>query len=120
MQFVRYAFVYEPDTRVYGAEKRFTPEQTLLSENSDCNDRVGLFYFLIKEIYDLPMVVVAYPNHVTVAVQIDHPVGETIAFNGRQYTFFEPTPQEEELGVGEVSAKYAHSKPEVVYAYQPE
>src|SRR5690606_21424305 len=38
MHFVRYAFVYEPDTRVYGAEKRFTPEQTLLSENSDCND----------------------------------------------------------------------------------
>lgn len=119
MHFVRYAFVYEPDTKTYGTEKRFTPEQTLLSENSDCDDRVALFYFLVKELYEVPMVVVAYPEHVTVAVKLENPIGQTIAYNGEQYTFCEPTPQAEDLRMGEIPSKYAQQKSEIVYAYTP-
>lgn len=120
LHFVRYAFVYEPDTKVYGTDKRFTPEQTLLSDNSDCEDRVSLFYFLVKELYNLPMIVIAYPEHVTVAVKFDTPIGTTIAYNGEQYTFCEPTPQEEELKVGEISLKYAQQQSSIVYAYTPQ
>ncbi|MCH5600249.1 hypothetical protein [Niabella ginsengisoli] len=119
MHFVRYAFPYEPDTKIYGVDKRLTPEQTILSDNSDCEDRVALFYFLIKELYNLPMLIVAYPNHVTVAVKFDKPIGETISYNGEQYTFCEPTPQEEELKLGEIPVKYAKQKSEIVYAYVP-
>ena len=119
LHFVRYAFVYEPDTKAYGTDKRFTPEQTLLAENSDCEDRVSLFYFLVKELYNLPMIVVAYPGHVTVAIKFDTPIGTTIAYNGEQYTFCEPTPQAEELGLGEIPPKYAQQKSEIVYAYSP-
>jgi hypothetical protein len=120
LHFVRYAFVYEPDTKAYGTDRRFTPEQTLLAENSDCEDRVSLFYFLVKELYNLPMIVVAYPEHVTVAVKFDTPIGTTIAYNGEQYTFCEPTPQEEELKVGEIPLKYAQQQSSIVYVYIPQ
>jgi hypothetical protein len=44
MRFTRYAFLFEPDAQVFGAEKRLSPEQTLLYDQSDCEDRVALFY----------------------------------------------------------------------------
>jgi len=79
-----------------------------------------LFYFLVKELYNLPMIVVAYPEHVTVAVKFDTPIGTTIAYNGEQYTFCEPTPQEEELKVGEIPLKYAQQQSSIVYVYIPQ
>ncbi|RYZ61562.1 MAG: hypothetical protein EOO14_04715, partial [Chitinophagaceae bacterium] len=64
MRFTRYAFLFKPDTEVFGTEKRLSPEQTLLYEYSDCEDRAALFFFLVKELYDLPMLVLTYPGHV--------------------------------------------------------
>src|SRR5690606_36171241 len=68
MRFTRYAFLFAPDTEKFGNEKRLSPEQTLLYEESDCEDRAALFFYLVKEIYDLPMIVLAFPSHVTIAV----------------------------------------------------
>lgn len=120
MNFTRYAFLYEPDLKLYGGEKRFSPEQTLLSEKSDCDDRASLFFFLVKEIYDLPMLVLAYPTHVTIAVGFDKPVGHSpIDYAGRKYSICEPTPQKTDLKVGELPPQLAREKFEVVYAYVP-
>ena len=52
MHFTRYAFLFRPDTEQFGIEKRFSPELTLLSDGSDCEDRVSLFYYLVKELYN--------------------------------------------------------------------
>ncbi|RYE24125.1 MAG: hypothetical protein EOP51_08425, partial [Sphingobacteriales bacterium] len=49
MRFTRYAFLYEPDQQSFGKEKRLSPEQTLLYEYSDCEDRSALFFYLVKE-----------------------------------------------------------------------
>jgi hypothetical protein len=119
MHFTRYAFGFEPDTENFGQEKRLTPEQTLLYENSDCEDRVALFFYLVKEIYNLPMIVLSYPKHVTIAVRFDKPVGKTIEYNGSRYSICEPTPQRKDLSVGQMLPELRHTAYEVAYVYNP-
>ena len=119
MRFTRYAFLFETDTKQFGQEKRLTPEQTLLYGQSDCEDRAALFFFLVKEIYDLPMIVLSFPKHVTVAVKFDKPVGKPIMYNGMQYSVCEPTPQREDLKIGRLLPELKSSSYEVVYSYSP-
>jgi len=119
MRFTRYAFLYENDEQNFGKEKRLSPEQTLLNKYSDCDDRAGLFFFLVKEIYNLPMIAILYPTHLTMAVQFEKPVGDYITYKGKKYSFCEPTPQATDLKIGEVAVELKHIKYEIVYAYEP-
>lgn len=119
MHFTRYAFLFETDTKVFGDEKRLSPEQTLFYNQSDCEDRVALFFCLVKEIYNLPMIVLTYPNHVTIAVQFDKPVGHAIEYEGLKYSICEPTPQREDLQVGQILPELKKVKYEVAYVYRP-
>ena len=119
MQFTRYAFLYENDDENFGKEKRLSPEQTLLTKYSDCDDRAALFFYLVKEIYNLPMIAVLYPTHITMAVQFDKPVGDAIIYNGKSYTVCEPTPQKQQLKLGELASNLKNKPYEVVYQYEP-
>ncbi|WP_153796866.1 hypothetical protein [Foetidibacter luteolus] len=119
MRFTRYAFLFEPDTQQFGKEKRLTPEQTLLYGQSDCEDRAALFFYLVKEIYNLPMIVMAYPQHVTIAVKFDKALGKPIIYNGERYTVCEPTPQKKDLRVGQMMPELSKETYEVVYSYHP-
>lgn len=119
MRFTRYAFLFEPDTENFGKEKRLSPEQTLLSEGSDCEDRAALFFYLVKELYNLPMILLSYPKHVTIAVQFDKPIGTPIVYNGRRYSVCEPTPQKEDLQIGQLAAGLKKTPYEVAYVYNP-
>ena len=119
MKFTRYAFLYQSDEDNFGKEKRLSPEETLFSKYSDCDDRVALFFYLVKEIYNVPMIALLYPTHITMAVQFDKPVGDPIVYNGKIYSICEATPQKEELSIGKMSAKLKDLKYQVVYSYQP-
>ncbi|MBK6828634.1 MAG: hypothetical protein IPG86_18055 [Chitinophagaceae bacterium] len=119
MRFTRYAFMFKPDAENFGAEKRLSPEQTLLYGESDCEDRAALFFFLVREIYNLPMIVLAYPQHVTIAIKFEKPIGKSILYNGEKYSVCDPTPQKEDLALGQLLPSLAKTGFEVVYAYQP-
>ncbi len=119
MHFTRNAFLYEDDSRHFGKEKRMAPEETLLSAKSDCDDRAALFFFLVKEIYNLPMLALVYPNHITIAVQFEKPFGNTIEYAGKKYSVCEPTPQAGNLAIGELAPQYRRQAYQIVYAYQP-
>ena len=119
MRFTRYAFLYSPDRESYGKEKRLSPEQTLLAETSDCEDRSALFFFLVKEIYNLPMIVLVYPGHVTIAVKLDKGRGKPIIYNGDKYFVCEPSPQAQDLSIGQVPRGINADAYEVVYAWKP-
>lgn len=119
MRFTRYAFLYKPDTETFGKDKRLLPELTLLYNESDCEDRAALFFYLVKEIYDVPMLVLVYPKHVTIAVHIDKPVGNSIVYDGRQYTVCEPTPLNQDLKVGQLNPDLKKATYEIAYAYNP-
>jgi hypothetical protein len=120
MRFTRYAFLYKPDGEHFGKEKRLIPEQTLLYESSDCEDRAALFFYLVKEIYNLPMIVLAYPEHVTIAVKFDKPIGKSIIYNGEKYTVCEPTPQKDDMPIGSISRELSNKAYEVAFVYSPE
>ncbi|ATP58968.1 hypothetical protein CPT03_22090 [Pedobacter ginsengisoli] len=120
MRFTRYAFLYENDEDNFGKEKRLSPEETLFSKYSDCDDRAALFFYLVKEIYNVPMIALLYPTHITMAVQFDTPVGgDPIVYKGKTYSICEPTPQKEDLGIGKMSADLKKIPYQVVYAYEP-
>jgi hypothetical protein len=120
MRFTRNAFAYDNDQALYGKEKRLSPELTLLTPFSDCDDRAALFFYLVKEIYQLPMIVLAYPSHVTIAVKFDKPIGKhTIAYKNQQYSVCEPTPQSEDLNIGEISSQLQHQPYHIAYEYNP-
>lgn len=119
MHFTRYAFLYETDVDNFGKEKRLSPEQTLLYDHSDCEDRAALFYCLVKEIYNLPMIVLEFPKHVTIAVKFNKPIGKPIMYNGNAYSVCEPTPQEQDLQLGYISPELSSVRYQVAYAYNP-
>ncbi len=119
MQFTRKAFLYANDQKNFGKEKRLSPEQTLLYQYSDCDDRAGLFFYLVKEIYNLPMIVLVYPGHVTIGVKLDKPVGDPIVYKGKQYSICEPTPQAKDLKVGQLARSIKKTPYDVAYAYDP-
>lgn len=119
MRFTRYAFLFEKDEVFFGKEKRLSPEETLLYDRSDCEDRVTLFFYLVKEIYDLPMIVLVYPQHVTIAVQFDKPVGNSIVYNGKKYSICEPTPQKEDLKLGQMLPELRKESYYIAYEYNP-
>jgi hypothetical protein len=119
MRFTRYAFSYQTDQEHFGKEKRMFAEQTLLYEGSDCEDRAALFFYLVKEMYQLPMIVLAYPEHVTVAVKFDKPIGTPILYNGQKYTICEPTPQKRDVRLGRISKELMNASYEVAYVYDP-
>ncbi len=120
MRFTRYAFLFEPDSNLYGREKRLSPEQTLLYRSSDCEDRAALFFYLVKEIYNLPMIVLSYPQHITIAVKLKKAVGKPIIYNGEEYTVAEPTSQSDDISLGKIPSSLKNVPFEIVYVYQPE
>lgn len=119
MRFTRYAFLYENDDQNFGKEKRLSPEQTLSSSFSDCDDRASLFCYLVKEIYNLPMIALLYPTHITTAVQFDKPFGKSVIYNGKNYSVCEPTPQKEDLAIGQLASQLKNTPYQVVYHYDP-
>ena len=120
MRFTRYAFAFETDTKNFGKEKRLSPEQTLLYENSDCEDRAAFFFYLVKELYDLPMIALSYPEHITIAVQFSKPVGRPIFYKGNEYSICEATPQRQDLKLGQSIPHLKKVAYDVVYEYKPE
>jgi hypothetical protein len=119
MRFTRYAFLYENDDENFGKEKRLSPAQTLYSTYSDCDDRAALFFYLVKEIYNLPMIALLYPTHITMAVQFSKPIGKPIVYKGKAYSLCEPTPQSEDVKIGQMTAKLKNMPYHVVYDYEP-
>jgi hypothetical protein len=119
MYFTRNAFGFEKDSEYFGREKRLSPEETLLYNKSDCEDRAALFYALVKEIYHLPMIVIEYQDHITVAVKFDKPFGKIISFQNQLYTICEPTPQSVDLRIGQISPKYKREQYQIAFSYQP-
>lgn len=119
MNFTRHAFMFQTDQENFGTEKRLSPEQTLMNTKSDCDDRAALFYFLVKEIYNIPMIVLVYPSHVTIALELNQPIGTPVVYNGRKFSVCEPTPQRLELPVGQLMPELKSVAYQVVYEYLP-
>ena len=119
LHFTRYSFDFEKDTDFFGREKRLSPEETILYGKSDCEDRAALFFYLVKKLYDLPMVVLSYSNHVNIGVALDKPIGKGVLHNGLTYTICEPTPQVKDFALGSMDNTTLKKGYEIAFAYLP-
>ena len=119
LDFTRYSFDFDRDTHVFGREKRLSPEETILYEKSDCEDRAALFFYLVKKIYNLPMIVLSFPSHVNIGIAMDKPIGKGISHNGKLYTICEPTPQKKEYGLGKMDKTILKEGFEIVHQHLP-
>jgi hypothetical protein len=117
MIFVRDGFEFETDTRLFGREKRLSAEETLVYNSSDCEDRSALFFLLVKELYNLPMAIISYPEHVNVAVQLPKQKGLTIDIENKKFTICEPTPQRKKRGIGWTPKEIRKQPFEIAYIY---
>ncbi|MFN7117277.1 MAG: hypothetical protein ACK4TA_10795, partial [Saprospiraceae bacterium] len=103
----RSSFAYKEDRENFGRSKPMIPDELFAYSHSDCEDRSALFYALVKTLLDLPMIVIAYPNHVTVAVAIQEAVrGKFVEASGQRYYICDPTGPVNSTALGIFPAEY--------------
>lgn len=119
--FVRDGFLhlddYDPDS--HGREKWTTPEEALAYPYLDSEDRSALFYYLIKEILNIPLIVINYPDHehVNVALSLDgYGVKGDFKYKGRSFLVCETSDPKNYFGK---DMKYKEWKYEIAVEYFP-
>jgi hypothetical protein len=119
LEFIQNGFLYMEDTNkeFLGRESWSSPEQTLYRSYSDCEDTAGLFFFLSKELLNVPSIVVVYPEngHVNIGLHFENTT-EGILYNGRYYSIWETTNDKAEPGNNKL---YKYWKYKIVVEYNP-
>lgn len=87
----RSGFSYKEDTEHFGYNRPMIADEVIYYAFSDCEDRSALFYNLIKELLDLPMIIVAYTDHLTIGVKLAINKGQPLFYKGESYTICDPT-----------------------------
>lgn len=93
LSFTRKSLQYETDYMIHRVKNlTFSAEETLYHKYSDCEDRSILFYYLVKELLGLEVILVDYPDHATTAVLLSQSYGQKpIVYNNNNYTICDPT-----------------------------
>lgn len=90
--FVQTSFEYKTDPEQFGYEKPFFVEETFFYPYCDCEDRAVLFAYLVRELLNLDVVLLDYPNHIATAVCLSTETsGDFIRVDNRKYTVCDPT-----------------------------
>ena len=114
LAFTRNAFTYKEDNKAFGKSKPMIAEEVLQYEYSDCEDRSAIFYMLVKELLDLPMVIIAYDDHMSIAVGLDRNEGYTVRHLGDTFTMCDPTGPKNSIAIGFVPKGYEHKSFEIL------
>ncbi len=116
--FTRSAFLYKTDEEVYGRSKPMIPEEVFFYRFSDCEDRSALFYALQRELIGLPMIAIAYEDHVTIGVATPRPIGKFVHHQGKRYYLCDPTGPQFSTEIGFFPQGY-EDKPFQVISHYP-
>jgi len=115
--FTRSAFNYKDDKQVFGSNKPLVADELFFYPFSDCEDRCALFFALAKVLLDLPMIVIAYDDHLSIAVALKGRVGNTVSYQGANYTFCDPTGPKYSSEIGEIPQGYEGKSFEIIGQY---
>lgn len=115
--FTRSAFVYKEDKAYFGCSKPMVAEEVFIHPYSDCEDRTALFFQLTKKLLPLPTIVVAYADHLTLAVALPKAEGSSIHYEGENYYFCDPTGPIRDQRVGIVPEGYEDKPFKVIKHY---
>lgn len=97
----RSSFDYQDDMKAYGRSRPMTPDEVFHYRYSDCEDRAVLFAHLVQEVLQLPVIVIAFQDHITIGVGGNWDSSAAVTYGGRRYGICDPTGpvQSTELGV---------------------
>lgn len=116
--FTRSSFQYKEDKAFFGRSKPMIADEVFLYPYSDCEDRSALFFCLVRELVDLPMIIVAFPDHLTIGVALDEAIGKAIRFEGKDYYICDPTGPVNSTAIGEFPNGYEKSKFKIIGKYK--
>lgn len=113
LRFTQTAFGYKVDPEHFGREKPLFPEETVYYDYSDCEDRVIMYEFLVRQLLDLDVVGLEYPGHLAAAVRFNDEVGgDYVMHRGERYVVADPTFINADIG--REMPDFEDSEPEVV------
>ena len=112
--FTRSAFKYREDEDYFGRSKPMIRDEVFFYPYSDCEDRSAVFYGLVEELLGLPMIVVAFPDHLTVAVALEQPIGPAISYKGKKFYICDPTGPYNSSKIGYVPKGYERQSFEIL------
>lgn len=116
--FTRSAFVYKDDKIEFGGNKPMVADELFYYPFSDCEDRSALFYSLVKTLLGYPMIVIAYEDHLSIAVAVPGIRGDAVTYNGKVYIFCDPTGPQHSSEIGVVPQGYENQSFEIIGSYQ--
>lgn len=124
MAFTRSAFEYKTDQEGYGRNRPMIAEEVFVNPFSDCEDRAALFYQLNDLLLDLPLVVLDYPNHISIGIaahtlEVDQDT-PTIQINQQSYYYCDPTGPEGFYKIGHIPPTLKAERPKPFLIFQPE
>lgn len=116
LSLLRTGFTYE-NTKNPKYDIGMSPEELLYYNISDCEDKSAMMYYLVKEILNLPIIVLEYPTHVTLAVAFDYkqPPQKPIIYNNRKYYVCEPSNSANNILIGQ----YDEQGYKIIFEYLP-
>lgn len=90
---IQTGMAYEYDSKVWGGDRAFFPEETLYYPYCDCEDRAILLTRLVRDLLGLKCLLVYYPGHLAAAIEYtgDVVTGDYISLDGRKYVIADPT-----------------------------
>lgn len=118
VSFTRSSFQYREDKEYFGYSKPMIADEVFHYPFSDCEDRSALFFRLVKETLDLPMIIVAFPDHLTIGVALEEEIGDPIPFQGRTYYICDPTGPVNSTDIGVFPSGYRNSSFEIIGNYK--
>jgi hypothetical protein len=121
LSFVRTSTHYERDLQQFGKVKWMIPEEALYYNSNDCADRAPLMVYLVKAIYNLPVILLNYPDHLSMAVALarpPYPKAIPIVYDNERYYLCEATELTDLLGVGEIPKQLRNQPYRVVCSYR--
>lgn len=114
--FTRSAFNYKEDEHYFGRSKPMIREEVFHYPYSDCEDRSAVLYGLVKELLDLPMLVIAFSDHLTIAVAFKERIGAPIKHKGKSYYICDPTGPNNSSDIGYAPKGYERQSFEILLA----
>lgn len=117
VSFTRSAFEYKEDKKNFGGSKPMVPDELFYYPYSDCEDRAALFFSLVKELLGLRMIVIAYEDHLSVAVEAPEVSGDAVEYQGRRYVFCDPTGPSSSSEIGQVPEGYQGARFQIIGSY---
>lgn len=115
--FTRSAFHYKEDKENFGRSKPMIADEVFYYKYSDCEDRSALFYSLVRSLLRLPMIIVAFPDHLSIAVELEQPVGTAIPYQGKNYYLCDPTGPTNSNEIGNFPKGYEKKSYEIIGHY---